>query len=146
MQAPPRPLNSHACLSEITAEFLAQGRSALPVVDGDGMLIGMLQARELEREAGTGDQPDAADLVRGAPEIFPGEDLAVAVDYLAEDDRDAVPVLASGTRLLVGWIEHRDLLRAYAGKLGDAAGLRPRGRPVNPPTRVVSAPTLGEAR
>jgi CIC family chloride channel protein len=122
MQPPPPALDAHAGLSEIAAAFLAQGRSVLPVVDDDGPLIGVIRAREVEREAAEGDGPDAAALAQEAPELFAGEDLAVAVDYLAEEDREAIPVLVPGTRRMVGWVEHRDLLRAYAGKLGEEPG------------------------
>jgi CIC family chloride channel protein len=118
MQPPPEALGAHAGLAEITTQFLAQGRSVLPVVDDDGLLIGVLRARVVEREAAGGDETDATALAQEAPELFAGEDLAVAVDYLAEEDREAIPVLVPGTRRLVGWVEHRDLLRAYAGKLG----------------------------
>lgn len=120
MQPPPAALPADAGLAQIATAFLEQGRSVLPVLDGEDGLLGVLRAREVEREAAGGDEPDAAALAQEAPELFAGEDLAIAVDYLAEEDREAVPVLAPGTRRLVGWVEHRDLLRAYAGKLGDA--------------------------
>ena len=134
MQPPPQALAADVGLTEIAAAFLAQGRGVLPVVDDTGLLIGVLRAREVEREAAGGDEPDAAALAQEPPELFVGEDLAVAVDYLAEEDREAIPVLAPGTRRLVGWVEHRDLLRAYAGKLGDGSPARNRSDAVAPTT------------
>ncbi|HWA54106.1 MAG TPA: chloride channel protein [Solirubrobacterales bacterium] len=113
MQPPPRALDPHAGLAEITSAFLAQGRSVLPVVDESGLLLGVLDARQVERLAAGAEEPDAAALAQDVPELFAGEDLTVAVSCLAEEDREAVPVLAPGTRRLVGWVEHRDLLRAY---------------------------------
>ncbi len=118
MQPPPRPLSARAGVPEVTAAFLRERRSVLPVVDEAGLLLGILSAREVERDIGS-EEADAAALAEDAPELFADQALVVAVELLAEEDREAAPVLDSGTRSLVGWIEHRDLLRAYAGRLGD---------------------------
>jgi chloride channel protein, CIC family len=119
MQPPPRPLVATASPQEAAAAFLEQRRNVLPVLDDEGLLLGVLSARDVEREAGGDGDANAAALAEEAPELFAGQELGVAVESLFEQDREAAPVLAPGTRRLVGWIEHRDLLRAYAGGLGN---------------------------
>jgi CIC family chloride channel protein len=118
MQPPPRSLPANAGMAEATAAFLRERRGALPVIDDAGLLLGILSVREVERDIDS-EEADAAALAEDAPELFADQELVAAVEILAVDDREAAPVLAPDTRRLVGWIEHRDLLRAYAGKLDD---------------------------
>jgi CBS domain-containing protein len=75
---------------------------------------------------------DALALAEAIPALGPDDDLARAIDWLAEGDREALPVLdASGE--LTGWIEHRDVLRAYAATA-------PPSTAVAPPSAVTVAP------
>ncbi|HEX8754498.1 MAG TPA: hypothetical protein VF731_13890 [Solirubrobacterales bacterium] len=56
----------------------------------------------------------------------------MAVDWLTGGDREGLPIVAPGTRTVVGWLDHRDVLRAYAGAAA-------------PPPRPPAAPVAGEA-
>jgi chloride channel protein, CIC family len=125
MQAPPAGVGPGASAKEVARALLEQRRSALPVVDEGGVFLGVVGAGQLEREGG---EIDAVALAEEAPGLLAGDELAAAVDLLAGDDRDAVPVLAPDARRLVGWVEHRDLLRAYVARLpaGVASGDPPR--------------------
>jgi len=142
MRPAPRPLPAGADLAQIAAAFVEQRRSVLPVVDEEGALLGLLSAREVERGAEEAAGLDAAELAHEPPEFFAGEELAAAADYLAGEDHEALPVLAPGTRRLVGWLEHRDLLRAYAGRL---AGRGPNGDREPRPARGLPVRASGEA-
>ena len=52
MGPPPDPLSTGTSIAEALAVFLRDGRNALPVVDAEGDLAGVITARELERRAG----------------------------------------------------------------------------------------------
>ncbi len=114
----PRALAPDLGLPELAARFAREGKSALPVLDKEGMLVGVIAARDVEREGASGAQADAAALVLEVPELYADQELADAVELLSNGDREALPVLAAGTRRIVGWIDHRDLLRVYAERLG----------------------------
>ncbi len=115
MASPPDPLPAGASLPEALTVFLRDGRNALPVVDAEGSLVGVVTARALERRAG-GEAAETIDnLIQETPELHAGEPLAVAVDWLTGGDREALAIVAPGGGAIVGWLEHRDVLRAFAG-------------------------------
>ncbi len=122
MRPPPEPLPANTPLPEIAAAFLRERRPALPVIDAEGLLLGVIAARDVEREVEEDGGMDAAGLARAVPELHADSELAVAAELLAEGDREALPVLGAGTTRLAGWVEHRDLLLAYAGRLDQASG------------------------
>ena len=113
MQPPPPPVAGDARPADVAARMAAENRVALAVIDADGVVIGVLGARALERVLTSGDDTTALELTEAIPDLHPGDDLGRAIDWLADGDREALPVLdAAGA--LAGWIEHRDVLRAYA--------------------------------
>ena len=85
------------------------------------MLIGVIAARDVERETVGDEDIDAGSLALELPELYVDQELADAIELLSEGDREALPVLAAGSRRIVGWIDHRDVLRAYASRLGHPA-------------------------
>jgi CIC family chloride channel protein len=118
MGAPVRPLAAGAPASEAAAAFLRAGRNALPVVDGSGILVGVVTARALERDVD--DLPATVGaLAEEVPELHPEEPLALAVDWLIGGDREGLPVVGSDATAVVGWLDHRDVLRAYVGRSAD---------------------------
>ncbi|HEX3735566.1 MAG TPA: chloride channel protein [Solirubrobacterales bacterium] len=121
MGPPPRPLPAHVGSAEAATLLLAAHRSALPVVDEAGELLGVLSVRVVERAVESGDGADAAALAEALPELRADEPLAAAVEWLAGAEREGMPVLAADERTVVGWLEHRDVLRAYAGREGSGA-------------------------
>lgn len=131
MGPPPAALPAGISRADAAATFLREGRSALPVLGGDGRLRGVLSVRDLERlpEGGT---DEASSLAEEAPALFADEPLAVAIDWLTSGEREGLPVLSRSSSEIVGWIDHRDVLRAYSGMprlrqaLGSAASPQPR--------------------
>lgn len=113
MGSPPAALSGEASRTDAAALFLRQRRAALPVQGPDGRLLGVLSVRDLERAAET--ESEAAALAEEAPPLYADEPLAVAVDWLTSGDREGLPVLSRESDVVVGWIDHRDVLRAYAG-------------------------------
>ncbi len=109
----PEPLAADAGLEELLERF---GRAdALPVVDGDGRLVGIVTSTAVEEEAmtGSGNGVTAEGLARPVRELRADALLEDAVHELSTADVPALPVLAAEGPEVVGWVTHRDVLRAY---------------------------------
>lgn len=126
MGTPPAALAADASPSEAAAVFLREGRSALPVLAVNGGLGGVLSVRDLER---AGDGKEVAALVEEAPALYADEPLATAIEWLTAGDRDGLPVLDPQTEEMIGWIDHRDVLRAYSGTSRKASTPAPQPLP-----------------
>jgi CIC family chloride channel protein len=94
-----------------------QTQRLLPVVNRDGLLVGVLTRRDLrermEREGEGALQRTLGELVR--PEVveaFPNEPLRVVVYRMAEKGVTRMPVVEAGTRKFLGLIALNDLLKA----------------------------------
>jgi CBS domain-containing membrane protein len=138
MRQPPPAVDPGAGVAEIAARLAATGQVALPVLDEAGRLRGVVTARDLERGADEGTGLDAADLAQAPPDLHPDDELSLAVDWLSEGDREAVPVVAEEDGALVGWLDHRDVVRAYSGRLGEVSEPGSAGGP--PPSQTGGAP------
>jgi CIC family chloride channel protein len=117
----PRALSPQEPLQAVIARFATERADALPVIDGDGRLLGIVAATDLEQAIGQAehqmDDASAADFLRAAPELRAHETLDDAVLALAGTDEEGLPVLASDSDRVVGWLTHRRLLRAYRARL-----------------------------
>jgi CBS domain-containing protein len=113
MQAPPIPLAAEARMSDVAARLADEGRTALPIVDVDDRVIGVIDARAIERAIERGEDGVALVLAESIPRLRPHDDLSWAIEAITEGEREALPIIdAQGG--LAGWVEHRDVLRAYA--------------------------------
>ena len=122
MSAPPAPLHADELLGELLARFAVEQRDALPVIATDGRLLGVVDAVDLERELGReGGGPTASDLVRPAAKLTARDSLERAVQAMSGRDEDGLPVLDEDERP-IGWLSHRDILRAYRKRLGSSPG------------------------
>ena len=121
MGALPRPLSPGEPLRAVIARFAAERADALPVIDGDGRLLGVVAAVDVEQAIGEegGDEHSAAMLARAAPELRAEDTLEDAVRALAGTDEEGLPVLAAHGDEVVGWLTHRRLLRAYRARMGE---------------------------
>ena len=160
MRPPPDPLPAGAGLDELVARFAAddEQRDALPVVNDDGVLRGVVSAREVEqtlqdvqgvqasRDAQAGSRPTAAELAATSPVLRADQTLEEALDQLVQHHGGGLPVVADSDGQVIGWLTHRDVLHAYAAARGRApqpSGPTPRA-PIRQPT---AAPTpAGERR
>jgi len=131
MRPAPEPVLSDAGLPVLADRFACSDENALPVVD-EGGLVGVVAARDVERAGASGAQADAAALVLEVPELYADQELADAVRLLSDGDREALPVLERGSRHIVGWIDHRDVLRVYATRLGRRPASGEEARPTAP--------------
>ena len=96
---------------EAVLERLTGRDECVPVIDADGELVGVISAVDVEAQS-VGDAP-AGRMAHTPRELHADDVLEDAVRVLSRSDDPAVPVLEPGGRALVGWVTHRDILRAY---------------------------------
>jgi CIC family chloride channel protein len=108
----PEPIAPDAPLEAVVERFTRRRAECLPVIGDDGALIGVISAVDVEAQAEPG-APTAARLAHTPRELHADEWLEDAVRVLSLSDDPAIPVLAAGGRDVVGWVTHRDILRAY---------------------------------
>jgi chloride channel protein, CIC family len=109
-----------------------QQQRLLPVVNGDGNLVGVLTRRDIrERMEQGGDaalQQSLGELVRAeTAETYPDEPLRVVVYRMAENGLTRMPVVDRETRKFLGLVSLNDLLKARARHLEEE---RRRERPL----------------
>ena len=114
MGPPPPTIAAHDPVSAAAELLLSTGGDGLAVVGEEGELLGVVSARELEAARAEGGGGEVGGVAVGVPMLRPEDPLATAVDWLAGEDREGLPVLSGQDSSLVGWIDHRDVLRAYA--------------------------------
>ncbi len=141
MRSVPSPLAASASLDEVVDRLVAEGVEALPVVDENGVYVGILtsDAAEESMRANALDAT-AGDLAQRVPPVRADETLEQALDRLLAQGAAGLPVLDAADGRVVGWLTHRDLLRAYSGAEGGTVpmprrapgGAQPGGRAVGP--------------
>jgi CIC family chloride channel protein len=115
MSAMPPALAPDATLAAMVTRFAQERAEALPVLDAEGRLAGVVSAISIEEQAiaQRADDLTASDVAHVTPELRTDDTLEHAVRALARTDEPGLPVVAAGTRKVVGWLTHRDVLRAY---------------------------------
>ncbi len=124
MTPPPAGVACETGMSAIVDRLASERADSLPVIDGEGALVGVVTAGDVERELqtdGHGEPMTAMALVREAPTVRVGDTLEEAVTALGATDDDGVPVLDEAGDRLVGWITHRVVLAAYRQRARGAA-------------------------
>ena len=124
----PRALAPEQPLSDVLDRFTTEHTDALPVIDPGGSLLGVIAAIDIEQTLdGSRDDLRARNLVHQVPELRVDQSLEDAVRALAAAEGDGLPILDAEGDTVVGWLTHRNLLRAYHARLGE--GTEPsRGR------------------
>jgi CIC family chloride channel protein len=127
MGRPPRSLRPEQPISELVKRFADERADALPIVDENGSLLGVVAAVDVEQAINQGAEESdlALTLTRAAPKLRAGDTLEDGVVALGATDDEGVPVLDDQDQL-IGWLTHRRLLRAYRTR---ANGHRPSGDP-----------------
>ena len=128
-------LPSTSTLQEMQPSLRADHRQQqrlLPVVSGDGRLVGVFTRRDirerLEREGDMVLQRTLGQLVRAeTAETYPDETLRVVVYRMAENGFTRMPVVERATRKFLGLVALDDLLKARARHLEEE---RRRERPL----------------
>jgi len=101
-------------VSEIVARLSGTELDGLPVVDADGRYRGVISTRQMERAlADSRPNTTAGDLAEQPPTASLDQSLADALPLLLRGETSGLPVLAHDETTVVGWLTHRDVLRAY---------------------------------
>jgi len=97
MRAPVPPVRENATLPEIAERFLASPNNFLPVVDGQGRLVGIVALQDLKGWLGAGPELSAviaADVMRPPPpRLRPGQKLLDALPVLLASELRNIPVV-----------------------------------------------------
>jgi CIC family chloride channel protein len=116
----PRRLTPEQPLRDVLERFTNERTDALPVIDDDGTLLGIVTAADIEQAiTNSSDGLSARSLVHEAPELRSDQSLEDAVRALATTDQEGLPVLDPDGENVIGWLTHRRLLRAYHARLED---------------------------
>ncbi len=111
----PEPLSPDTDLHAIAARFAATTIDALPVIDSDDNLRGVVLAIEVERALRDGSTDlTAADLAQSVPILSADDGLETALGALTRNGGAGLPV-TDHRGAVTAWVTHRDLLRAAAG-------------------------------
>ncbi|HEY3727813.1 MAG TPA: chloride channel protein [Solirubrobacteraceae bacterium] len=146
MEVAPAPLRPEASLDEIVGRFATERSDCLPVVREDGGLVGVVAATDVERQLDENEHAPvlASTLVREAPRLHASDSLEDAIVALGMTDDEGLPVLGAGDDRMVGWLSHRQVLRAYRTRIaGDRAPAA--GRPASIVPYGGRTPTPGDA-
>ncbi len=114
----PQPLAPQQPLRDVLQRFTNERADALPVIDSDGTLLGIVTALDVEQAiTNTHDSPTARALAHDVPELRSDQSLEDAVRALATTNQDSLPVLHPNSQSVVGWLTHRHLLHTYHSHL-----------------------------
>jgi len=84
------------------------------VIDADGRYRGVISTRQLERAlTDTWRDAVAGDLAEQPPTASLDQSLTEALPLLLHGGTSGLPVLGPDAGTIVGWLTHRDVLRAY---------------------------------
>ena len=99
-------------LADAATRLSRSSLGMLPVVDGDGGVVGVLSSRTVAETLADGEHDDAraADAAERTPTVTSTQSLDEALDVLDRYEVAAVPVLDPDDATPVGWISHRQVL------------------------------------
>jgi CIC family chloride channel protein len=114
MEAVPVAVHEDATLSELVDRFARDALETLPIIDGSGAYRGIVTANEIEQAADSGlDDLTAGELARSIATLRTDQSLQEALSVLLAGEQHGVPVVTSEDGGIVGWLTHRDVLKAY---------------------------------
>jgi CIC family chloride channel protein len=114
---PPVMLRDNDPLPAVLDRFNEVAAPVLPVVDGDGRLLGIIDIEEIQpasHEPALQPLVVAADLMRGVQPLVPDDALDRALELFIDNDLPALPVVDDPTRRrLVGMTRRFEIASAY---------------------------------
>jgi CBS domain-containing protein len=130
MTESPRSTHANTLLRDAARDMVRSGIGALPVIEADGMLVGMLSERELMRHMlslasinGSIPRPQSGVerarrtvrdvMTRQVLCVSPDQPLAEVASLMTNKDVDRVPVVEEGR--LVGFLTRGDIVRKLIG-------------------------------
>jgi CIC family chloride channel protein len=130
MRPVPEALPQEMALNEVIARFTEEGWDALPVVGGQGVYRGTVTSRQVE-QAMRDNALDAVagDLAQETPTLTEHQSLEQALALLVRHEVPGLPVVSPAGRHVIGWLTHRDVLRAYNERLEQGVARAERAAP-----------------
>jgi CIC family chloride channel protein len=140
MRRVPEGVPAETTIGEFIGRFVGEGREALPVVDEAGIYRGVITAQEVEGAM----RENALDATAGSlayhlPALTPDESLERALTLLMRQEVSGLPVVTREGSRVIGWLTHRDILRAYAARIGEGVEAAESAAPG--PTRRADLPS-----
>jgi CIC family chloride channel protein len=116
MRELPARVRSTLPLEQLIERLSGSPEGAVLVVDGEDALVGLVSIDDLQPALTDESRAvTAAELARPLMSLHDDDSLEDAARALGESGEAGLPVIASHARTAVGWISHRDILRAYLG-------------------------------
>jgi chloride channel protein, CIC family len=144
----PSPLSQDLALNEMIDRFTEDGWDALPIVDEHEAFQGVVTSRQVEQAM----RDNALDATAGAlaqetPTLRPDQSLEQALGALVRHESPGLAVLDHTGGRVIGWLTHRDVLRAYSERLERGiAHVERRTTASPPPSAPVSRRSLARLR
>jgi CIC family chloride channel protein len=116
MLKPPPSISHRASLSELRDALREKKSLSLVVLDGDGLLVGIVTLSDLQRayEDETSQDATVGDIcTREVITSYPDEALWEVIRRMSVKDVGRLPVIKRGTREVVGLIGRHGVVRAY---------------------------------
>jgi CIC family chloride channel protein len=118
MQPVPMSLEQSTPLEKVIEALADEGRESLPVVDARGSYRGAVTTKEVEQSARDNTlDTTAGELARALPGLRASTSLHNALAALIGHEGSGLPVLSVNGQRVIGWLNHRDVLRAYSSRL-----------------------------
>jgi CIC family chloride channel protein len=119
MQAPVPPVHETTSVADVAERFISSANNFIPVVDGDGRLIGMIALQDLKEHLTRGEELRgiiACDVMRPPPPVlFPGQRLLEALPTVVASDQRNIPVVTNRAEMrLVGALVRAEVLGVVA--------------------------------
>jgi acetoin utilization protein AcuB len=114
MTRDPLHVNQLTTLQEVESFLYENDIRHLPVVDGNGELIGMISDRDLREYSydQLASTSTAEAMQGGVIAAFPESEVAELIELLLEYRVGAIPIIAPSSQQLVGIVSYTDILRA----------------------------------
>jgi CIC family chloride channel protein len=128
MRAPVPPVRENASLPAIAERFLGSSNNFLPVVDGQGRLLGVVALQDLKEHLGAGRELSAviaADVMRPLPpRLRPGQKLLDALPTLLASEQRNIPVVNNFEEdRLIGSMPRAEGLAVLSEAISAGAGM-----------------------
>jgi chloride channel protein, CIC family len=114
MRTMPPSVGADLPLHQLVERLSGSHEHALPVVDAGGRVVGVVSSEDVEPAlTDANGSRTTGSVARPIPLLRDGDKLDRAARVLGETEEDGLPVVATDGETVVGWISHRDVLRAY---------------------------------
>jgi CBS domain-containing protein len=115
MTPPPESVHVTASIAEVIGRLAASRHGALPVHDDGGAHLGAVVTGDREAIDRAPRDARASDTLTALPTLSPDQALPEALIRLSAYETTGLPVVDGRDGVLLGWLNQRDVLAAYAG-------------------------------